>query len=186
MLDRIIVNAVYLVPLRVSKFKKQHPEEEVIIADGTKARKVKSTQEAQYEVGWATARRGVLMLTTQNLRCGDWVIPLSTIQRATLLHISGGSLLKVSTIDDSHYQFGLQYNPAWQKQTLFPLKIEKGSLKFSMVSLVLRLLILVWITYVTGQLYFQSGFSLSVILNLIIIAWLVSPFIRYLRFPKAQ
>jgi len=42
MLDRIIVNALYLVPLQVSKFKKQHPEEEVLIADGTKARKVKS------------------------------------------------------------------------------------------------------------------------------------------------
>ncbi|MDX1475068.1 MAG: hypothetical protein R3309_12915 [Reinekea sp.] len=185
MLDRIIVNAIYLVPLQVSKFKKQHPEEQVLIADGTKARKVKSNQHAQYEVGWATARRGVLMLTTKNLRCGDWIIPLSTIHEATLLYISGGTLLKISTDDDSHYQFGLQRNPAWENQTVFPLKVEQGALKFSTVSLVLRLLILIWITYVTGQIYFQNGFSLSIIFYLIIIAWLVSPFVRFIKFPKS-
>jgi|YNPNPStandDraft_1061719.scaffolds.fasta_scaffold36173_2 N12 class adenine-specific DNA methylase len=64
MLDRIIANAIYLVPARVNKFKKQHLEEEVLIADATKARKVKSNQQARYEMGWVIARRGVLMLTT--------------------------------------------------------------------------------------------------------------------------
>lgn len=186
MIDRIIVNAIYFVPLQVNKFKKQHPEEEVLIADGTKARKVKSDQEAKYEVGWATARRGVLILTAKSLRCGDWVIPLSNIQEATLLHISGGSLLKISTNDDSHYQFGMQRNPAWENQTLFPLKVEQGALKFSKVSLVLRLLLLNWIIYATIQTYLQHDFSMSVILNLIIIVWLVSPLVRFLKFSKAQ
>ena len=65
MLDRIIVNALYLVPVQVNKFKKLHPDVEVLIADATKARKVNSNEIAQYEVGWATARRGVLILTNK-------------------------------------------------------------------------------------------------------------------------
>ena len=85
MLDRIIVNALYLVPLQVNKFKKQHPDVEVLIADMTKARKVKTNEDVQYEIGWATARRSILVLTTQGLFCGDWAIPLSDIQEATLL-----------------------------------------------------------------------------------------------------
>jgi hypothetical protein len=185
MIDRIIVNALYLVPLQVSKFRKQHPEEEVLIADGTKARKVVSNQEAKYELGWVTARRGVLMLTSSNLRCGDWIIPISNIQEATLLSISGGSLLKISTKDDDHYQFGMQRNPAWENQSIFPLKVEKGALKFSKMSLVLRVLILAWMIYITGQIYFQNGFSFRFIIYLVIILWFVSSFIRLIKFTKA-
>jgi hypothetical protein len=186
MLDRIIINAVYLVPARVNKFKKQHPEEEVLIADATKARKVKSNQQARYEMGWVTARRGVLMLTTKNLRCGDWVIPLSTIQEATLIHILGGSLLKISTTDGVHYQFGLQRNLAWENQHSFSIKVEEGALKFSKVSLILRLVALVFIAYATGQFYFQNGFSFIVIINLLILVWIVIPFVRLLKFPKTK
>jgi hypothetical protein len=186
MLDRIIVNTLYLVPLQVNKFKKQHPDAEVLIADGTKGRKVKSNEEAQYEVGWATARRGVLILTTNEVFCGDWTIPLSSIQEATLLHISGGSLLKISTRDGLHYQFGLQRNPAWEKQNVIPLKIEEGALKFSKISLVLRFLLLIWLAYTIGQSYMQNGLSLGLILIVIILIWIISPLLRLLKFPKAH
>jgi len=186
MLNRIIVNALYLVPLQVNKFKKLHPAVEVLIADGTKARMVKSNDVAQYEIGWATARRGVLMLTTKELVCGDWTIPLSTIQEATLLHISGGSILKLSTNDGLHYQFGMQRNSAWDEQKLFPVKIEQGALKFSKTSLVLRLLFLLWVAYLIGQSYLQNGLSLGVILMLILFIWSCSPLLQLLRFPKAE
>ena len=186
MLDRIIVNALYLVPLQVNKFKKLHPDVDVLIADGTKARKVKSNDIAQYEAGWATARRGVLMLTTKELVCGDWTIPLSTIQEANLLHISGGSILKVSTNDGLHYQFGMQRHAAWEEQKLFPVKIEEGALKFSKFSLVLRLVILLWVAYLMVQSYVQNGLSLGVILMLILLVWFCSPLLRLLRFPKAE
>lgn len=184
MLARMIVNIAYLVPMKVKKFKEQHPEEEVLIADGTKGRKVSPNQDAKYEVGWVTARRDVLLLTTSNLRCGDWAIPLSMIQEASLLHISGGSLLRISTSDGFDYQFGLQRNPAWEKQTLIPLKVEQRALEFSIASLVLRLLVLVAIAYFTVQIYLANGFTLSVILNLLIIAWLISPLLRLIKFPK--
>lgn len=185
MLDRIIVNAVYLVPWRVSEFRKQHPDEEVLIADATKARKVAPGSEVRHEPGWVTARRGILMLTTSNLRCGDWVIPLSSIQEATLLHIPGGSVLNVSTRDGDHYQFGLQRNPAWERQTRFPCAIAHGAPKFSTISLVWRLLALAGLLYFGVQDYIRNGFSVVSALTLIIIAGLVAPLLWSLKSPKA-
>lgn len=186
MLDRIIVNILYLVPLQVKKFEKQHPGSKVLIADATKGRKVKSNEVAQYELGWTTARRGVVMLTAKELVCGDWAIPIANIQQATLLHISGGSILKISTKDGLHYQFGMQRNPEWEQQKLFPLNIEEGALRFSKTSLIIRLLILLWIAYLIIQSYIQTGLSLSVILMILLFVWACSPLIRLLRFPKAE
>jgi hypothetical protein len=186
MLDRIIVNALYLVPLQVNKFKKQHPDTEVLIADGTKARRAKSNEEAQYEMGWVTARRSILILTTNGLFCGDWTIPLSTIQEATLIHISGGSLLKISTTDGLHYQFGLQRNPAWEKQKVLPLNIQEGALKISKASLILRFVVLAWLAYMIRQDYLQNGLSISGILYLILFVWISLPLLRLLRFSKAH
>jgi hypothetical protein len=186
MIDRIIVNTVYLVPRQVNKFKKQHPNEEVLIADGTKARRVKSKEEAQYEIGWATARRSILILTTSGLYCGGWTIPLSNIQEATLLKISGGSLLKISTIDDLHYQFGLQRNPAWEKQKVLPLSVQDSALKFSKASLIFRLIVLAWLAYLISRQYSQDGLSISAILSLVLFVWISIPLLRFFRFPKAH
>lgn len=184
MLDRIIVNTLYLVPLQVYKFKKQHPDAEVLIADGTKARMVKSNEEAQYEIGWATARRSTLILTTEGLFCGDWTIPLSNIQEATLLQVPGGSLLKISTNDGLHYQFGLQRNPAWEKQTVLPLNIQETVLRYSKLSLLLRLLVLTWLAYIIGQDYLRNGLTISGIIYLILFVWIGFPLLRRLKFSR--
>ena len=184
MLDRIIVNTLYLVPLQVYKFKKQHPDSEVLIADGTKARKVKSNEEAQYEMGWATARRSILILTTQALFCGDWTIPLSNIQEATLVKIPGGSVLKVSTKDGLHYQFGMQRNPAWEKQTVLLLTVQETVLSYSKTSLILRLLVLAWLAYIIGQDYLQNGLRTSGVIFLILFIWIGFPLLRRLIFSK--
>lgn len=186
MLDRIIVNVVYLVPWRVNEFRKRRPDEEVLIADATKARKVKSGSEVRHEPGWFTARRSILMLTTRNLRCGDWVIPLSSIQEATLLHIPGGSVLSVSTRDGDYYQFGLQRNPAWERQTRFPCKIEYGALKFSTISLAWRLLVLAGLLYFGVQDYIRNGFGVTSVFTLVIIVGLIAPLLWSLKSPKAQ
>ena len=184
MLDRIIVNTLYLVPLQVNKFRKQHPNEEVLIADATKARKVKSNEDAQYEMGWATARRSILILTTQGLYCGDWSIPLSTVQEATLLQIPSGSILKVSTQDGSHYQFGMQRNPAWDKQKVLPLRILRTVLKYSTTSLVLRLFLLAWLAYITSQDYMRNGLSPSVVIYAILFVWIGFPLLRSFIFSR--
>jgi len=184
MLDRIIVNTLYLVPLQVNKFKKQHPNTEVLIADGTKARKVESNEEAQYETGWATARRSILILTTQGLFCGDWTIPLSDIQEATLLQIPGGSVLKVSTKDGLHYQFGMQRNPAWERQKVLPLAVQETILRYSKTSLLLRLLVLVWLAYIIGQDYLRNGLRVSGVIFLILFVWIGFPLLRRFKFSR--
>ncbi len=184
MLDRIIVNTLYLVPLQVYKFKKRHPDAEVLIADGTKARKVMSNEEVQYEMGWATARRSVLILTTQGLFCGDWTIPLSYVQEATLLQIPSGAVLKVSTKDGLHYQFGMQRNPAWEKQKVLSLNVQETVLSYSKTSLLLRLLVLAWLAYIIGQGYLQNGLTTSGVIYVILFMWIGYPLLRLLVFSK--
>ena len=184
MLDRIIVNTLYLVPLQVNKFKKQHPNEEVLISDVTKARKVKSNEATQYEMAWATARRSILILTTQGLFCGDWTIPLSNVQESTLLHIPGGSVLKVSTNDGLHYQFGMQRNPAWDKQKVLPLTVQETVLSYSKTSLILRLLVLAWLVYIIGQDYLQNGLSTSGVIYILLFVWIGFPLLRRLIFSR--
>ena len=186
MLDRIIVNIFYLVPYRVYQYKKGHPDVEVLIADGTKARKAISSEIVQYEMGWVTARRGILMLTTKELVCGDWTIRLPDIQDATLMHISGGSLLKITTKDGEQYQFGMQRNSAWEKQELFPLRVEESALRFSKASLIIRLVLLVWLAYLIGLNYLRNGLNLVVILLVILLVWTCSPLLRLIRYPKVQ
>jgi len=182
MLTRLFVNMVYLIPLQVNQFKKQHPDAEVLIADGAKARRVSSNDTAQYAMGWATARRSALILTAQELVCGDWVIPIASIQEAVLVQIAGGSLLKISTTDGTHYQFGLQRNPDWEKQTVLPLKIEQGILSFSKTSLIVRLILLIWLAILMGQYYSQYGLHPSLILFLILFIWTSIPLLRLLRY----
>jgi len=184
MLERIIVNTLYLVPLQVNKFRKQHPNEEVLIADGTKARKVETNEEAQYEMGWATARRSILILTTQQLFCGDWTILLSDVQGATLLHIPGGSVLKVSTKDGLHYQFGMQRNLAWEKQKVLPLIVQETVLSYSKISLILRLLVLALLAYIIGQDYVQNGLRISGVIYILLFVWIGFPLLRRLIFAR--
>lgn len=181
-----IINSSLLIPMQINKFKKQHPDTEVLIAVSTKARRVKSNDEANAEIGWATARRSILILTTDALYCGDWTILISNIQEATLLQIAGGSLLKVSTKDGLHYQFGLQCNPAWQEQKVLPLNVEVGTLKISKAGIVLRLVLLAWIVYFIRQDYLQNGLSNSVIIALGLLVWISYSLLRYFRFSNSH
>jgi hypothetical protein len=97
-----------------------------------------------------TARRAALILTTDKLVCGLWEIALSSIEQAQLVRfksgLTRGFVLKVATTDGSHYQFGLQYDPVWENQTV--LKFAPGDdkfirLKYSKFSIALR--VILWI-----------------------------------------
>ena len=54
-------------------------------------------------MGWVTARRGVLILSENQLCCGDWQIPLADIQEASLQPMAGGLVLKVTTASGLYY-----------------------------------------------------------------------------------
>jgi len=143
---RVLTNLIYLVPLAVRRFKAKEPGSQVLAAGATKARRLdEDSAEIQYEAGWITARRGALILTQDKLVCGSWQILLSNISHATLLRtrafLARALVLKVSTTDGQHYQFGLQYDPAWENQTALKLSITDGKIKYSKFSVAMRVIL---------------------------------------------
>ena len=102
------------------------------------------------------ARRATLILTTDKLVCGSWEILLPSIEQAQLIRFKSGFakgfVLKVATSDGSHYQFGLQYDPAWENQTVLKFvagdgKIEFAPLKYSKFSIAIRVILWLVILY---------------------------------------
>ena len=151
MLNRLIrrlTNLLYFVRFQVKWYETNHPDSEVLIADATKAKKMDGNTEIRYEANWMVAKRAVLMLTPSKLVCGNWEIPLSEVEEATLLKVRQllvtGYVLKVAT-SEAHYQFGFQYNPAWEQQEHLPVEVKKGKIKYSVFSIIVRLILLAWL-----------------------------------------
>jgi hypothetical protein len=142
---RILANLVYLVPLVLRRFKAKEPGSQVLAAGATKARRADRDSEIQYEAGWITAKRGTLILTQDKLVCGSWEIPLHSVSDAVLLRaralFATTLVLKVSTTDGQYYQFGLQYDPAWENQTALKLNITDGKIKDSRFSITIRIIL---------------------------------------------
>lgn len=148
---RIFANLLYFVPLKVRQFKANEPDAQVLVAGATKARQFDKDVTVQREAGWMTARRGALILTDQKLVCGSWQIPLSSVNKAVLLRVKTffvkALVLKVSTADGHHYQFGLQYDPLWETQTALNLTIEESKIKYSGFSIALRVILAGWVIW---------------------------------------
>lgn len=151
-INRVIANTIYLVPLQVQHFKAKEPHATILAVGATKAQKRDRDTELQYEARWVTARRAALILTTDKLVCGSWEILLSSIENAQLIRFKSGFakglVLKVTTSGGSHFQFGLQYDPAWENQTVLKFvagdgKLEFAPLKYSKFSIALR--VIVWL-----------------------------------------
>jgi hypothetical protein len=91
------------------------------------------------------------MLTDKKIICGKWTIPLDTIAAAQLVKINslfgGGQILKIHTTDDKNYQFGMQINPKWTNQQQLPLTLEKGQVKHSPFSIIVRLIVVGYLIY---------------------------------------
>lgn len=111
---------LYLVPWQLWKFQKKYPDTKIIVSGVTKARKMEASSPVQYELGWITSRRSLLVLTNTHLICSDWIISLDAISVAILLELTGGYVLKISTVSGEHYQFGLNKNFAWETQSILP------------------------------------------------------------------
>jgi predicted choloylglycine hydrolase len=58
-----------------------------------------------------------------------------------------GQVLKIKTKDNSHYQFGMQFNPEWTEQTFLPLALERGKVKTSRFSLIVRIIAIGYLIY---------------------------------------
>lgn len=112
-----LVDLIYGTGRARRKFERNSPNEKVLAADASKGIVTTTNQDIQRGLDWVTSQRAVVMLTEKKLVCGKWIIPLDNISTAQLLKINslfgGGQVLKVQTMDDKNYQFGMQINPEW-------------------------------------------------------------------------
>ncbi len=106
-----------------------------------------------YGMRWVTSQRGLLKIFQDHLKCGDWSITYSEVEEAELFKTRSGFIpcyiLKIKT-RSSTYQFGLNGSKFWEGELPFEVKRTKGKLKYSMFSLVIRILLiafLVWYIY---------------------------------------
>lgn len=139
-----LVDLIYGTERARRKFELDNPNEKVLAADASKGIVTTANQDIQRGLDWVTSQRAVVMLTEKKIVCGKWTIPLDTISKAQLLKINSlfgsGQVLKVQTTDDKNYQFGMQLNPEWTIQQRLPLTLEKGRLKYSAFSIIVRVI----------------------------------------------
>ena len=133
------------------KFERDNPNEKVLAADASKGIVTTKNQDIQRGLDWVTSQRAVVLLTDKKIISGKWTIPLDTIATAQLLNINSlfgsGQVLKVQTTDDKNYQFGMQLNPEWTSQQQLPLTLEKGQVKHSAFSIIVRLIAVGYLIY---------------------------------------
>ena len=154
MINPLLKNLVDLLygTYRVKKrYELEHPDETVLAADACKGIVNSSDRELERGLDWVGAQRAVILLSDEKIVCGRWTIMLDDIETAQLIKINslfgGAQVLKIQTKDDRYYQFGMQTNPDWTRQTALVLLVEKGQLKYSTFSIVVRLLLIGYLLY---------------------------------------
>ncbi|POY37965.1 hypothetical protein C3K47_05425 [Solitalea longa] len=125
------------------KYQLDNPTEKVFAADACKGIMTTSNQDIQHGLDWMISQRAVIMLTNKKIVCGKWTILLDNIISIQLLKINsllgGGQVLKIQTKEGKNYQFGMQLNPEWTNQQVLQLTLEKGQIKHSPLSVIIRL-----------------------------------------------
>lgn len=154
---RTLTNLLFLVPLAVARYRRAHPAERVLFAGAAKAVQRPSDEEPRRGFHWSFALRGSLILTDSHLvfrsafGAGSLRLPLGEIERAGLIafrsFLLAGLLLKVSTRDGAHYQFGMADDPAWAEQAALPCAREAGRVRHTPVTVALRLALVAWLVY---------------------------------------
>ena len=103
------------------------------------------------------SRRNVLQVTETELRCGNWTIPYTEIEQATLmgwrswLGIPGAVLVvkvKVRT-----FQFGLMGSKFWEGELPFPVERKQGRPGYSTFSVILRVVVLAYLAWWVWQVF---------------------------------
>lgn len=146
-----LVDLIYGTGRARRKFERDNPNEKVIAADASKGIVTTTNQEIRRGLDWVTSQRAVVMLTDKKIICGKWIIPFDTIATAQLIKTNslfgGGQVLKIQTADDKNYQFGMQLNPKWTNQQQLKLTLEKGQVKHSPFSIIVRLIAVGYLIY---------------------------------------
>lgn len=146
-----IVDTIYRTNQVRRKYSKKNPDEKIWASDVSKGIRTKQNKDLERGIHWITSQRAVVLLTDEKLVCGKWVIKISEIKNAKIIRIKsifgGGQVLKIQTLDDDHYQFGMQLNNEWKAQSVLPINIEDGKVKYSNFSIAIRVFILIYFIY---------------------------------------
>ena len=107
-------------------------------------------EEFEYGLKWITSRRAFLEVFQDRLECGDWNIPFEEVREAELFQTRSGIvpcfILKARTAENT-FQFGLNGNKFWKGDLPFEVKRTQGRLKYSLVSVCLRLVLIAAIVW---------------------------------------
>jgi hypothetical protein len=146
-----LVDLIYGTSRIKKKFELSNPTEKVLASDASKGIITTENQNVTKGANWLTSQRAVVMLTKSQIICGKWTIPIEEIQSSELLKISSlfgdGMVLKIQTIDNKNYQFGMQLNPEWTEQNALPLNLKKTKVKYSPFSILVRLIAIGYLIY---------------------------------------
>ncbi len=152
-LIRLLSNLIYFSFLTKKRYQKEHPDETVVLCDASKAVKLPVDKEPEYGREWVTSRRCSFLLSNKAIKAGNWTILLQDIAKTELIKFNymygKGMVLKVSTLNNENYQFGMQYNKAVEVQDFLELsEVREQRLKKSTLSMLLRVLAVGYILYV--------------------------------------
>lgn len=114
-------------------------------------------EDLRHSFNWVVSRRGILKVMPDALICGDWRIPYDQIEDAILFSIWSifpGFLLRIKC-SGTVYQFGVNWNVFWKKDLPFPVTRERGKLKYSAFSIVIRAILFGYVAYLIGKQVFE-------------------------------
>lgn len=104
----------------------------------------------KYGPNWTFSRRGILKVYDDHLECRDWYIENHQIKNAVLFSLKyfflPGYVLRIQT-NEKTYHFGLNGNRFWKNDLPFPVIREKGKLRYSVSSILIRLFIAAYIVW---------------------------------------
>ena len=114
--------------------------------------------QAKYGPNWLLARRALLKVFDDHIECRDWRIDYANIRAATLRPfpsiLGTGYILAIET-PGAMYHFGLNPGKFWKKELPFAVtRLEKARLRYSLFSLVMRLILIGCIGYLVWK-WFQ-------------------------------
>jgi len=142
------------------KFELNNPHETVLASDACKGIVTVTNQDIQRGLDWVTSQRAVVLLTDKKIICGKWTIPLDTISSVQLTKINSlfgtGQVLKIQTTVAENYQLGMQLNPEWTNQQTLPLILEKGQVKYSVFSILVRIVLVGYLIYLLYERFFTN------------------------------
>jgi hypothetical protein len=103
--------------------------------------------EPRYSANWLAARRAWLEFHAERVTCGDWSIPFTEVNRATLYGVRQFFFIRVSVVEletaKGTFQFGV--NPWVDPTPHLPLQltVQQARLRYSPFSILARVALVV-------------------------------------------